>query len=120
MTTDASALPEAGLDLSASTIKAIIVAGEPGQPVLISWDDTRTLFHELGHALHALSSRVDYLSLNTGVRDYTEFQSQLLEHWVLTDPVIERYLVHVETGEPIGSRTLSRLLSSATILSFTR
>ncbi|MGD8977957.1 MAG: M3 family metallopeptidase [Gammaproteobacteria bacterium] len=85
------------------------VAGEPGQPVLISWDDARTLFHEFGHALHALSSRVDYLSLNTGVRDYTEFQSQLLEHWVLTDPVIERYLVHVETGEPIPADLVARI-----------
>ncbi len=85
------------------------VAGEPGRPVLISWDDARTLFHEFGHALHALSSRVDYLSLNTGVRDYTEFQSQLLEHWLLTKPVIDRYLVHVVTGEPIPADLVARI-----------
>lgn len=85
------------------------VAGEPGEPVLISWDDARTLFHEFGHALHALSSRVDYLSLNYGVRDYTEFQSQLLEHWLLTDPVIDRYLVQVDTGEPIPADLVERI-----------
>lgn len=90
------------------------VAGAPGEPVLISWDDARTLFHEFGHALHALSSRVDYLSLNYGVRDYTEFQSQLLERWLLTDPVIDRYLVHVETGEPIPAELVARIRRAET------
>lgn len=85
------------------------VPGEPGQPVLISWDDARTLFHEFGHALHALSSRVNYLSLNWGVRDYTEFQSQLLERWLMTDPVIDNYLVHVDTGEPIPAELVARI-----------
>ena len=61
------------------------VKGAPGEPVLVSWDDAETFFHEFGHALHALSSNVDYPTLNGGVRDYTEFQSQLLERWLLTD-----------------------------------
>jgi len=85
------------------------VPGEPGQPALISWDDARTLFHEFGHALHALSSRVNYHSLNWGVRDYTEFQSQLLERWLMTDPVIDDYLVHVDTGEPIPAELVARI-----------
>ena len=46
-----------------------------GEPVLVSWDDATTFFHEFGHALHSLSSTVDYDTLNGGVRDYTEFQS---------------------------------------------
>ena len=58
------------------------IKGAPGEPVLISWDDAETLFHEFGHALHYLSSNVDYPTLNGGVRDYTEFQSQLLERWL--------------------------------------
>ncbi|MEQ8750556.1 MAG: M3 family metallopeptidase, partial [Amphiplicatus sp.] len=58
------------------------VKGAPGEPVLISWDDAETYFHEFGHALHALSSNVAYPTLNGGVRDYTEFQSQLLERWL--------------------------------------
>ena len=67
----------------------------PGEPVLISWSDAETLFHEFGHALHSLSSNVKYLTLNFGVRDFTEFQSQLLERWLSTDKVINNYLLHV-------------------------
>src|SRR5690606_32642223 len=64
------------------------IKGPPGEPILISWDDASTYFHEFGHALHSLSSNVEYPTLNGGVRDYTEFHSQLLERWLLTDPVI--------------------------------
>ncbi len=85
------------------------IKGAPGEPVLISWDDATTLFHEFGHALHYLSSNVAYPTLNGGVRDYTEFQSQLLERWLTTDPVIEGYLVHHETGEPIPDALVAKI-----------
>ena len=90
------------------------VAGAPGEPVLISLDDATTLFHEFGHALHFLASSVDYPTLNGGVRDYTEFQSQLLERWLLTDPVVKRYLVHVETGEPMPAELIEKIRRAAT------
>ncbi len=90
------------------------IGGAPGEPVLISWSDAETFFHEFGHALHALSSRVDYPTLNSGVRDYTEFQSQLLERWLLTEPVIDNYLVHFETGEPIPEDLVRRIRNAAT------
>ena len=90
------------------------VPGAPGEPVLISLDDATTLFHEFGHALHFLASDVDYPTLNGGVRDYTEFQSQLLERWLLTDPVVERYLVHVETGEPMPDELIQKIRRAAT------
>jgi peptidyl-dipeptidase Dcp len=83
-------------------------------PVLVSWDDAETLFHEFGHALHYLSSTVEYPTLNGGVRDYTEFQSQLLERWLLTDEVIETYLVHHETGEPIPDKLVAKIKNAAT------
>lgn len=86
----------------------------PGEPVLISSDDAETLFHEFGHALHYLSSNVDYPTLNGGVRDYTEFQSQLLERWVFTDEVIDRFLVHHETGEPIPDELVEKIQNAAT------
>ncbi len=89
------------------------IKGPPGEPVLISWSDARTLFHEFGHALHYLSSTVDYPTLNGGVRDYTEFQSQLLERWVLTDEVVDRYLVHFETGEPIPDALVTKIRNAA-------
>ena len=55
-----------------------LVKAPEGEATLISWSDAETYFHEFGHALHALSSKVKYPSSNSGVRDYTEFQSQLL------------------------------------------
>ena len=72
---------------------ANFVKGKPGEPLLISWDDAVTLFHEFGHALHGLASDVSYPSLaGTNVaRDYVEFPSQLLEHWLPTKEVLERY-----------------------------
>jgi peptidyl-dipeptidase Dcp len=85
------------------------IKGAPGEPVLISWTDARTLFHEFGHALHYLSSTVAYPTLNGGVRDYTEFQSQLLERWLLTDEVIDDYLVHHQTGEPIPDELVAKI-----------
>jgi peptidyl-dipeptidase Dcp len=90
------------------------VKAAPGEPVLISWDDATTLFHEFGHALHYLSSTVDYPTLNVGVRDYTEFQSQLLERWLLTDEVIGNYLVHYQTGEPMPDELVAKIKNAAT------
>ncbi|MEX2496649.1 MAG: M3 family metallopeptidase [Woeseia sp.] len=90
------------------------IKGETGKPVRISWDDAETYFHEFGHALHALSSNVAYPTLNSGVRDYTEFQSQLLERWLATEPVIQNYLVHWETGEPIPDELVEKIRNAAT------
>ncbi|WP_088330399.1 M3 family metallopeptidase [Lacimicrobium sp. SS2-24] len=90
------------------------VKGKPGEPVLISWDDAETYFHEFGHALHALASNVAYPTLNSGVRDYTEFQSQLLERWLLTDDVIDNYLVHYQTGESIPDELVAKIKKAAT------
>ncbi len=89
------------------------VKAAPGEPVLISWDDAETYFHEFGHALHSLSSTVAYPTLNGGVRDYTEFQSQLLERWLPTDPVIEKYLVHYKTGEPMPKALVAKIKAAA-------
>ncbi len=72
-----------------------------GEALLVSWDDATTFFHEFGHALHFFSSNVKYPTLNSGWwRDYTEFQSQLLERWLATDEVISNFLVHNEDGRP--------------------
>jgi peptidyl-dipeptidase Dcp len=90
------------------------VKGEAGKPVLISWDDAETFFHEFGHALHSLSSNVAYPTLNSGVRDYTEFQSQLLEHWLRTDEVINQYLRHVDTGAPMPAALVEKIKAAAT------
>lgn len=86
----------------------------PGEAVLVSWDDASTFFHEFGHALHFFSSNIKYPTLNGGVRDYTEFQSQLLERWLSTDEVINQFLVHHETGEVIPADLVVKIKNAAT------
>jgi peptidyl-dipeptidase Dcp len=92
------------------------VKGEPGQPVLVSWDDATTLFHEFGHALHGLSSSVAYPSLSgTAVaRDYVEFPSQLMEHWLSTPQVLQRFALHYQTGQPIPQELVDRIKRAST------
>ncbi len=92
------------------------VKGKPGEPVLISWDDATTLFHEFGHALHGLSSDVTYPTLagTRVVRDYVEFPSQLLEHWLSTPEVLQRFALHYKTGKPIPQELVNRIEKAAT------
>ena len=92
------------------------VKGQPGEPVLISWTDAETLFHEFGHALHGLSSGVSYPTLaGTSVaRDYVEFPSQLLEHWLPTPEVLNRFAAHYQTGQPIPPELVARIRKAAT------
>lgn len=92
------------------------VKGKPGEPVLISWDDAETLFHEFGHALHGLNSNVTYPSVagTAVVRDYVEFPSQLLEHWLSTPEVLQRFAVHYKTGEPIPQKLVDRIERAST------
>jgi peptidyl-dipeptidase Dcp len=86
----------------------------PGEALLVSWDDATTFFHEFGHALHFFSANVKYPTLNSGVRDYTEFQSQLLERWLSTDKVINGYLKHNKTGEPMPAELIAKIKKAAT------
>lgn len=95
---------------------ANFVSGKPGEPVLISWDDATTLFHEFGHALHGLSSNVTYPSVSgtNVVRDYVEFPSQLLEHWLSTKEVLSRFALHYKTGKPIPQELVDRIHNAST------
>ena len=79
------------------------VKGKAGEPILISWDDATTMFHEFGHALHGLNSNVNYPTLaGTNVkRDFVEFPSQLNEHWFPTPEVLNKFALHYKTGKPI-------------------
>ncbi len=95
---------------------ANFVKGKPGEPVLISWDDATTMFHEFGHALHGLSSNVTYPTLSgTNVAtDYVEFPSQLLEHWVATPEVLNKFAVHYQTGKPIPQALVDKIKKAST------
>ncbi len=95
---------------------ANFVKGVAGEPILVSWDDAKTLFHEFGHALHGLNSNVSYPSVSgTAVaRDFVEFPSQLLEHWVSTPEVLNVYARHVQTGEPMPAAMVAKILRAET------
>jgi peptidyl-dipeptidase Dcp len=90
------------------------VAG--GDPTLLSFDDAKTLFHEFGHGLHALLSRVRYPTQSgTAVRrDFVEFPSQIFEHWMAAPETLRVYARHFQTGEPIPEELLRRLLAART------
>ena len=87
------------------------VRGKPGEPVLISWTDAETLFHEFGHALHGLSSNVTYPSVSgTRVaRDYVELPSQILEHWLATPEILDRYALHYQSGKPMPRALVEKI-----------
>lgn len=91
------------------------IKAAPGEPVLISWDDATTLFHEFGHAVHGLASNVSYPTLSgTNVaRDYVEFPSQILEHWLSTPEVLNRFALHYKTGEPMPAALLEKIERSS-------
>lgn len=85
---------------------------EAGKPTLLSFDDVITLFHEFGHALHGMLSDVTYPSQSgtNVVRDFVEFPSQMLEHWVTTPEILNRFAKHYETGAVIPADLVAKLL----------
>jgi peptidyl-dipeptidase Dcp len=87
-----------------------------GTPTLLSFDDAETLFHEFGHGLHSLLSRVRYRSQSgTAVRrDFVEFPSQIFEHWMSAPETLRRYARHYESGQPMPEDLLRRLLAART------
>lgn len=89
------------------------VKSEDG-PVLISLDDAETLFHEFGHALHYLSYRITYPGLGGTPRDYVEYPSQVHEHWVLSRPILDGFMKHVGTGQPMSQALVDKIEAAAT------
>ena len=90
---------------------ANFVKVKKGEPILISWDDAVTMFHEFGHALHGLNSDVHYPTLagtNTK-RDFVEFPSQLNEHWLPTPEILNKYALHYKTKQPMPKELLAKI-----------
>jgi peptidyl-dipeptidase Dcp len=95
---------------------ANFVKGKPGEPVLISWDDAVTMFHEFGHALHGLLSNVRYPTLagtNT-LRDFVELPSQLHEHWLGTPEVLSKFALHHATKQPLPGALVDKIQRAKT------
>ena len=87
-----------------------------GQPTLLSFDDARTLFHELGHGLHGLLSDVTYPTIS-GTRvatDFVELPSQLYEHWLERPEVLRQFARHHDTGMPMPDGLIRKLAAART------
>ncbi len=90
--------------------------GEVGKPTLLSLDDARTLFHEFGHGLHGLLSKVKYprLSGTSVLRDFVEFPSQVYENWLMQPQILKEFALHAETGQPMPHELIQKILAAQT------
>ena len=88
----------------------------PGQPMLISFDDVTTMFHEFGHALHGMFAAQTYptISGTSVARDFVEFPSQFNENWALDPKVLSHYAVHYQTGQTIPQSLVDKIKASRT------
>ncbi|MFZ6764793.1 M3 family metallopeptidase [Pseudoroseomonas sp. WGS1072] len=100
-----------------AAVSAIVVNNNNfarAEPCLLSFDDAETLFHEFGHALHGLLSRVRYPAQSgTSVRrDFVELPSQIYEHWFALPETLRRYARHHQTGAAVPEAVIGRLLAA--------
>jgi len=84
------------------------------EPVLMTFDEVTTMFHEFGHALHGMFSNVKYPSFSgTSVpRDFVEFPSQVNEMWSIWPDILKNYAIHYETGEAMPQELLDKVLAT--------
>jgi peptidyl-dipeptidase Dcp len=82
-------------------------------PALLSWDETTTLFHEFGHALHGLFTEGKYIRTAGNVpQDYVELPSQINENWASEPRVLKSYAKHYKTGEAIPDQLIEKIEKS--------
>lgn len=86
-----------------------------GEPALMRFSEVETLFHEFGHGLHGIMTRIDYPTFSgvDGPRDYTEFPAQILEHWTAEPEMLALYATHYMTGQVIPESLVERMLAAA-------
>ena len=82
-------------------------------PALLSIDETTTLFHEFGHALHFLFSDVPYNGLLDVEGDFVELPSQILENWALEEELLKTYAVHYRNNSVISNSLIEKIRRSA-------
>ena len=83
-----------------------------GQPALLTADETETVFHEFGHALHGLFCDVHYYGVSDVPRDFVELPSQVDEHWAVEPEVLKVYAKHYQTGEVIPQALVDKMIKS--------
>ena len=84
-----------------------------GQPALLRLEEVETLFHEFGHGLHSLLSRIHYRSLASVPRDFVELPSQIMENWALEPDVLKVYAKHYRTGAVIPAALVAKIEKSS-------
>ena len=83
-----------------------------GQPALLTADETETVFHEFGHALHSLFGDVHYYGVSDVPRDFVELPSQVDEHWAFEPEVLKVYAKHYQTGEVIPQTLVEKMTNA--------
>ena len=104
------------MDVPVTAITSItnnFVKGEPDAPVLLSFADAKTLFHEFGHALHTMFQNIRYPGLDLTPMDYVELPSQLNERWLFDRELLNRFARHYQSGEPIPQSLVDRIERSS-------
>lgn len=79
------------------------------KPSLLSMDEVKTLFHELGHGLNSLFANTVYSGSRRVPRDFVELPSQIMENWAVEPAVLKTYALHYETGEPIPKQLIDKI-----------
>ena len=110
-----------GSNINGESIRPIVVNNlnlttpPEGQPTLLNLSEVETLFHEFGHGLHGLMTKIDYTKFSgvDGPRDYTEFPAQILEHWTSQPIMLALYAMHYRTGDVIPEALVERMLLAA-------
>ena len=81
-------------------------------PALLTLDETKTLFHEFGHALHFLFHDVKYRGLSEVEGDFVELPSQIMENWVTEPEMLRQFAVHYRTDDVIPQHLIDRIRRS--------
>ncbi|MCD8102890.1 MAG: M3 family metallopeptidase [Alistipes sp.] len=84
------------------------------RPTLLTLDQTTTLFHEFGHAIHALFTDVPYKGLQRVERDFVELPSQIMENWALEPDMLRRYALHYSSNAVIPDQLIEKIQQTAT------
>jgi peptidyl-dipeptidase Dcp len=87
---------------------------EAGKPTLLTYDEVNTTFHEFGHALHGMFSRVKFprFSGTSVPRDFVEYPSQVNEMWMIWPEILKNYAKHYQTGKPMPKVLLDKILAA--------